>query len=128
MADLYTAVNQLTGAGEAPAGKPIADLIFFTVWLDNESATNVQALRDAIKAHSGSFGDCDPFDGKEHNYLELGGWAGDQGAALNLMGIGSLLGFWKLLTPKTMFGDLVTDALAKDLAGSGYVAIRAVKA
>lgn len=77
--------------------------------------------------HRGAFNECDLFDGKEHSYLEVGGWIGDQGLALMLMGLGTVLGLWKLLTPRTILGAMADDDLAMRMAGIGYVSIMAEK-
>jgi hypothetical protein len=63
-----------------------------------------------------------PFDGKEHNYLEIGAWIGDQGLGMQFMALGVLLGVFDLLTPITVLG--VTGEVAMMLAGSGFVAIQ----
>ena len=54
---------------------------------------------ELTQKHRGEFGDCDPMDGGEHNYMELGGWIGDQGIAMQYMGLGVLLGVFNLLSP-----------------------------
>jgi hypothetical protein len=63
-----------------------------------------------------------PFDGGEHNYLEIGAWIGDQGLGLQFMALGVLLGVFELLTPITVLG--VTGEVAMMLAGSGLVMIQ----
>lgn len=42
----------------------------------------------ALLKHEGEFNQCNPLDGKEHSYIELGGWIGDQGLALRMMALG----------------------------------------
>jgi hypothetical protein len=110
----------------APEGTETADLVFFKVWVDpkNSTAMNVVDLKTLIKqGKQGVFTDVDLFDGKEHSYIELGAWIGDQGLALRLMGLGALLGFWKLLTPKSVLGKIVDDDMERELAGRGMVTI-----
>lgn len=100
-----------------------ADLIFFKVAAkDNPDA---ETLRKLVKEHVGDYGPCDLFDGKDHSYLEVGGFVGDQGLAMMLMGLGSILGLWKLLTPRTVFGNLLPDATVQQMAGAGYVSVQA---
>ena len=79
-------------------------------------------VQDNVK---GAHCDVNIFDGEEHSYLELGGWIGDQGFALMLMGLGTLLGLWKLLTPRTMLPAGMPEDLIMEMAGSGMVAIKA---
>lgn len=96
-----------------------ADLTFFKVYAkDNPSAEELREL--VTKAYFGDFADVNLFDGKEHNYLELGGWIGDQGCALALMGLGKILGLWDLLCPAML--NLPPD-LAKQMAGQGMISI-----
>lgn len=103
-----------------------ADLVFFKVALSVPMGKDlVKELREAIKAHKGDYNDMDIFDGEEHGYMEIGGWIGDQGDALMLMGMGSLLGLWDLLTPYTILGEMCDEAMAKNLAGSGMVTVKA---
>lgn len=102
-----------------------ANVIFFKVRAKNSA--NAETLRGLITNHDGIYADVDLFDGEEHGYIELGGWLGDQGLALMLIGGGSLLGLWDLLTPRTVFGSALPEESIKDLAGRGYVTLKVVK-
>lgn len=95
--------------------------MFFQVANHGGNADELRSLVEAVK--DGEFCTVDVFDGNEHGYMELGAWIGDQGLAMMLMGLGSLLGVWKLYTPK-MFG--LPDDLAMQMAAGGMVSIRAV--
>ena len=97
-----------------------ADLVFFKV--KTKSNPDKEVLKKLISEHAGSFNSCDLLDGKEHSYIEIGGWIGDQGEALMLMGLGELVGLWKLLTPN-LFGELPRD-LVMQMAESGLVTIQ----
>jgi hypothetical protein len=99
-----------------------ADLAFFKVRAVGNP--DPEELTAAIKAHRGEWGEVDLFDGKEHNYIEIGGWIGDQGAAIMLMGLGSILGLWRLMTPRSMLGANLSDDLVMKMAGMGMVAIQ----
>lgn len=90
-----------------------SDLVFFKV--ANNGATKEEFETLARKEYPGWF------DGKEHNYLETGAHMGDQGIALMTMGLGSLLGTWKLLTPAILGID---GELAQQMAGMGFVSIQ----
>lgn len=100
-----------------------ADLIFFKVCAkDNPRAGQLLVM---VGFHRyASQHPVDLFDGKEHSYIEIGGFVGDQGLALQLMGLGALLGLWKLLTPYTVLGDDTPPELAMQMAGVGYVSIQ----
>ena len=43
------------------------------------------------------------------------------------MGLGAVCGLWKLLTPRTMMGNLIPDDLIMKMAGAGYVTVKARK-
>jgi len=103
-----------------------ADLTFFKVCA--KSSPNPDDMREVVRNHQPVFTDAvDPLDGEEHNYIELGAWAGDQETALRMMGLGSILGLWKLLTPNTILGDLVDEDMKMAMAQRGFVCIQAEK-
>lgn len=99
-----------------------ANVEFFEVSLKNEPDKDV--LKRLINEWKGEFNDVDLFDGEEHGYMEIGGWIGDQGAALVLMGTGELLGLWTLLTP-TSLG--MPKEMRQMLAGHRMVTIKRFK-
>lgn len=100
-----------------------ADVHFFKVALKDEP--DVEMLRKLIQEQKGEFNEVNLFDGQEHNYMEIGGWIGDQGLALMLMGMGKLLNLWDLLTPTSMLGESIPDELKAQMAGMGMVSIKA---
>lgn len=107
-----------------PASDPAAaDVIFFGV--KKGDAATAEGLRAALSAHKGEFCECDPLDGQEHSYIELGAWVGDQGEALTMMGLGAALGMWRLLTPNTILGKDAPADLVQQMAGAGYVFMQA---
>jgi hypothetical protein len=99
-----------------------ADMIFFKVCAVKEPKAD--ELRELIKNHKSDY-PIDLFDGREHSYIEIGGFVGDQGVALLLMGLGSILGLWKLRTPRMLPG--IPEDLVQAMAGIGYVIIQAPK-
>jgi len=64
-----------------------SDVVFFKVKAFNNPDSN--ELKTPVTSHSGIFNQVDLFDKKEHNFQEIGGWIGDQGLALMLMGWGN---------------------------------------
>lgn len=108
-----------------PTGHTV-DMIFFEV--SAKPTASAETLRLLVKAVPvGEFCNVDLFDGAEHGYMELGGWIGDQGTALMLMGLGTSLGLWNLLSPVTMLGLKSNDPLTQKIAGMGMVSIQADK-
>jgi hypothetical protein len=96
-----------------------SDVFFFKVkQLDGANATT---MRQLIGQHRGVFDECDPLDGKEHSYIELGAWIGDQGLALMFMGLGELLGLWSIMHPGKLPG--LPMVLQQQMAGAGLVSI-----
>ncbi len=93
----------------------VANLTFFKVSLTGDpSAEEFTILTEGLL----------PTDGSEINYLTLGGLLGDQGFALQVMGMGALLGAWTLLSPDTM-APFLDDATKQKMAGMGMVSIKA---
>lgn len=76
--------------------------------------------------HHGEFTSCIPTDGGEHNYLELGGWIGDQGLAMQYMGLGVLLGVFNLISP-AMLGIDRSDPLFMQMLGGGLLAVHTME-
>lgn len=111
------------GDNPDPDGHTV-DLGFFKVAAkDNPDKETFLRL---TSEHLGEFGHCDPFDGSEHNYMELGGWIGDQGIAMQYMGLGVLLGIFNLLSP-AMLGITSDDPMFKQMLGAGFLSIQAAK-
>jgi hypothetical protein len=99
------------------------DMIFFKVAAIN--GANADKLKELIAVNKkGEFCDIDLFDGNEHNYMEIGGWIGDQGIALMLMGLGTILGLWDLLTPVTILKMNSNDPVCQQMAGMGMIVIQ----
>lgn len=106
-------------AAHQPQGHT-ADVVFFKA--STKGSPDPDALRELCRAHRGEFNEVNPFDGNEHSYIELGGWVGDQGLALMLMGLGALLGLWQLVTPRTLLGaDEISSEQEVWLAQSGML-------
>lgn len=100
-----------------------ADVVFFRVKVRGQP--DREQLRELLQARAsqGTYGPVDVFDGKEHGYIELGGWLDSQGLALRLMGLGQQLGLWQLLTPRNMLGPGAPEDLVQQMAGAGYVTV-----
>lgn len=106
-----------------PVGHTV-DLGFFKVAAKDNP--DKETFLELTQKHRGEFGDCDPMDGGEHNYMELGGWIGDQGIAMQYMGLGVLLGVFNLLSP-AMLGLTPDDPMFKQMLGMGMLSIQVVK-
>lgn len=104
------------GIDQQPNGHTV-NLAFFEVSA-RDNPDKDEFVRLIKESKTGEFCDLDMFDGNEHGYMEIGGWIGDQGAALQFLGLGHLLGVWKLFTPAAL--GLSGDQ-ALQMAGSGYV-------
>ena len=99
------------------------DVVFFKV-LKKDTADAAQ-LAVLVREHSGAYGDIDLFDGKEHSYINIGAWLGSQQDALALIGLGTSLGLWQLLSPKTGLGPDIDESTERLLAGKGLVSMPA---
>ena len=135
MSDLSDYVVTRTERGECQCGRCFdkgnrpdptghtVDMFFFKMATKDDLDPNL--LKKLVTEHKGEYGEVNLFDGKEHSYIEIGGWIGDQGIALQLMGLGHLLGLWKLMTPAMLPG--IDDALKMQLAGAGMITIQSEK-
>lgn len=105
-----------------------ADVQFFKVALKNSGLTDAdkEIMRNdfiqLIKNHKGIYRDIDIFDGNEYNFIDIGAWIGNQGIALTLMGMGELLGMWKVATPNRVAPDFSEETRSM-LAEAGYISI-----
>lgn len=109
---------------EIPEGHTV-DMFFFDVAAVG-NPTKEEFIRLSL-SHIGESDDVDPFDGKEHNYIELGRWIGAQDLALMYMGLGTLLGAFKVLSPTTMLGMKRNDPLAQQIVGMGMLTVKSVE-
>lgn len=109
-----------TGSKPDPQGHTV-DMVFFLV--SKLGAPTLEEFKKQTSAWKGVYVDYDPFDGQEHNYIDLGAWIGDQALALQYMALGTLLGGFELLTPKTVLG--LEGRPAMQMAMMGMVSIQA---
>jgi hypothetical protein len=96
------------------------DMVFFEVCLVGEPDPNVfrKLVADNIQ---GEFCRVDVLDGDEHGYIELGGWIGDQGVAMQFMALGCLLGLFTLFEPKALG---ITGNARMTMAQNGFMSVR----
>lgn len=123
----HTRTMALVKTADLPARQPTghtADLIFFRVSAINGASADELRRLIMLNKH-GAFCEVDIFDGGEHNYLEIGGWIGDQGLGLTFMGLGAILGLWKLMTPKSLLGSNISEEQCFEMAGRGMIVIQA---
>jgi hypothetical protein len=110
----------------APAGQKAVQLIFLDVVASDTA--DADTLRSLLRTHKGEHLEVDIFDGQEHSYIELGAWLGSQHYALALIGLGTHLGLWNLLSPRTVFpAGILSAEQEQQLAGRGLVSVQAVK-
>jgi hypothetical protein len=107
-----------TGAPD-PAGHTV-DMVFFKVAKVGEPTIEEFRRLTEESAH-GEFCDVNPFDGQEHNFMELGAWLGDQGLAMLYMGLGTSLGAFTLLSPAMLGLD---GPMAVQMAQAGLLSIQ----
>jgi hypothetical protein len=100
--------------GKQPSGHTV-NLTFFEVAVKGGDKDEFLSLVQAEHP--------DWLDGKEHNYIQVGGDMGDQGVALMTIGLGHLLGAWKALSPDTVMPSIPLD-MKRQMAGCGMVSLR----
>jgi hypothetical protein len=102
-------------------------MIFFAVSPTEPADVDV-FRRLTNEALYGAYATVDPFDGKEHSYLELGAWIGDQGLAMQYMALGVMLGLFQLLSPITVLGSLLglkgDEPIVMEAAQQGLLAVK----
>ncbi len=106
-----------------------ADLVFLKVALRDASSDKAKLkseLLEILKIHEGEFIEMNLLDGEEHNFMQVGGYVGDQGLALMLMGLGEILGIWDIFTPSSLM-PFLDDTTKKEFAGMGMVSIKKVR-
>lgn len=111
-------------AHEGPEPKPTdhtVNMIFFQVSASEHA--DKDEFRRLTKEHHGDFAQVDPFDGREHSYLELGAWIGDQGISMQYMALGVMLGVFELQTPNLILGLPINDPIVTTLAERGLVCV-----
>jgi hypothetical protein len=111
------------GDAPDPEGHTV-DMVFFKVAFKDDPTLD-EFKRLTAEARDGEFAKVDPFDGHEHNYMELGAWIGDQGLAIRYMALGVYLGAFTLLSP-AMLGLDSKDHETLQMAEMGFLAIRSL--
>jgi hypothetical protein len=128
-------IEQISNTGEVPPGvtefysmphvsevqkeRPdlvIVDMIFIDVGVDKARA---EAHRNEFVDILNSYPNMERLRGGP-SYIELGGEFGDQGFALRIMAIGSVLGFWEIISGKSMGAN---DEESRTMAGIGFLMI-----
>jgi hypothetical protein len=108
--------------GNKPDPGHSVDTGFFRVALcagPDSSQADSETFKRLIAEHSGEFVQMNPLDGNPHNYIEIGGWIGDQGVAMQFMAMGELLKVWGMVAMPTgpvilptQLADMVRASLA----------------
>lgn len=102
--------------------KGAVDVGFFKVVPSGEG-TKEEFLKLINDNKNGAFCAVDPFDGKEHGYIELGAWIGDQGRAMDFMALTEHFNLANLLTPSKVMGANLDTQVERQLLGMGMVTI-----
>ncbi|MCA1404643.1 hypothetical protein I6F26_10425 [Ensifer sp. IC3342] len=99
-------------ASEAPPEHTVVDCTLLKVGVHREKAEAHRAeLRRLIQP-------MEPILNLGPSFITLGAEIGDQGAAFQLMALGQVLGFWRIVRPEDLG---FTGAKAEQAAGLGYV-------
>lgn len=125
LADLITENAERVIPGTTDA----SDVGFFSIRLREGSDLTAVKLKNAIVRAETGVGDfvmsLPDFLSQEGapgpSYTQLGVWLGDQGIALAFMGLGEVLGLWKVITP--LDTGITDKALFERMLGMGFVHI-----
>ncbi|MDB2682884.1 hypothetical protein N9Z27_01360 [Alphaproteobacteria bacterium] len=100
------------------------DVGFFKVAKRGEG-TKEELIELVRNSEQGMFGvNVNPYDGRGHNYMELGGWIGDQEMAMRFMGLSAHFGLTNLITPRSSFGDKISEEQEQRYLGNGFLHIQ----
>lgn len=102
-------------------GEGSVDVGFFSVVRPLNSHLSKNDLREQILAAAlGEFVTMTAEDWlRGPHYIHLGGWIGDQGLALRLIGLGALVGLWSVSLPSSL--GITDEAETQKLLGQGFV-------
>lgn len=99
----------------------IVDMVFIDVAVDPVKA---EKHRDEIVRILNDYPEMERLKGGP-SYMEIGAVLGDQGFALAVMAVGSVLGLWDIISGKTIGAS---PQETKDMAGVGFLLISGYKA
>lgn len=127
LAQLIRRVTIQANTGDGRLLDGFIDLGFFQVSIEdaegNPTVTAdefLDALRAAFEQRTGEFADMDLEEFRRGpSYITLGGWLGDQGVAISLIGVGALLGIWDVASPETL--GMRPGPQADQLRGGGFL-------
>ena len=111
-----TTIDAMPSLEEAGRELDLIDCHFVTIGVDKAKA---EEHKEVLKSILAEYPDPERLAGGP-SYIEVGGVIGDQGAAFKLFALGSSLGLWRMITPKTMGFE---GEEANHLAGMGFVMI-----
>lgn len=92
--------DNTTQLGRATEEPDAIDVVHFKV-VCRPKCTKEEFLKAVDENREGCFGYLNPFDGRSHDYIEVGGWIGDQGLAMQFMALSKYFGLVSLKTPQT---------------------------
>ena len=121
MESLQKYIRQHSRVAPIDSSEPGVSLAFFKLIVSGTGCSDT--LRKLVVQHMGEHVELDLFDGAEHGFIEIGARLGSQELALMLIGLGSNLGLWDLLSPRTMFGESIDHLLERNLAESGLITL-----
>jgi hypothetical protein len=102
----------------------LIDVHFFKV--KARKGADKRLLVRLVEEFPGDMKECNPFDGKEHNFMDLGAWIGTQELALLFMGLAGSLNLCNVMSPNTMLGDMVSKDAKDNMAKSGFISMQYV--
>lgn len=109
-------VVEVYGYPPKPEHERLVDCHF--IWVGGVEGNDPEHLRDlfekALEHKQGEFGEIDYERARGGpSYIEWGGWLGSQDIALQMLGLGELLGWWEVIIPERLgFPADVADIMA----------------
>lgn len=117
-------LRQIDHEVELQANEAFVDLGLAKVAIQIDTAELIrEELLETLKQFPRLDPDILPEFGRGPNYIEAGSIIGSQRTAFLLFATGEVLGFWQVVTPRKLFGNIINDSLNREMIGRGYVTI-----
>ena len=110
---------------DAQEGEQIVDVGFFYAAIDKTKALAARGeLKHILGMYPGAmYRDLLPSLEAGPSYIHVGAALDSQETALLLFAVGEAAELWRVVTPKRLFGNAISDEQAQELIGGGLVLI-----
>ncbi len=128
---LYEAeIFQRPAKDEIPlAGDVLVDMEIMRVTVSLEAALRYRPeVAEILSLYPGNYYRNLPPLEEDPSYLHAGAALDSQRSALLLFAYGEVVGFWQVITPKRIFGNMISDEMSAEMIRLGYLTISGYRA